>query len=323
MNFQTLLKVERPEFYLGKAFRESVRAASMKRKSKLKGVKMERSRTVELKKIETTSKILINDMSHIVKSFPSIDDLALFYQEMIDAVIGSKKLKISLASITWIKSKIKELSYVYLNQVRKANSIIEINKLRKEYYGRISSVLNRRKKDFVFLEDSRKKMRGFPAIKTNIPTICIAGYPNVGKSTLLTHLTPARPEINIYPFTTKGLMLGYIGKKLQIIDTPGTFGESIKKMNYIEQQAFLALKYLAEKIIFVFDLSESCGYTIKEQEKLFKIMQKHFSGKKLVIFFSKNDLLKEELLQEYKKKYNKFNSYSDPQILRRLIVKKM
>ncbi|MFH1455845.1 MAG: GTPase [archaeon] len=321
MNFQTLLKVEKPEFYLGKAFRESIKVSSLKRSSKLKGVKLERSRTVELKKIEITSKILISDMSHIVTSFPSIDELDLFYQEMINAVIGSKELKTSLSSITWIKSKIKELNRIYQIQIKKAESITLINQIRREYYGRISSVLERRKKDFIFLEESRKKMRGFPAIKTHIPTICIVGYPNVGKSTLLTNLTPARPEINIYPFTTKGLMLGYIGKKLQIIDTPGTFGESLKKMNYIEQQAFLALKYLSKKIIFVFDLSESCGYTIQEQEKLFKIMQKHFSGKKFLIFFSKKDLLKEEILQKYKKKYNQFNSYSDPQILRVLIMK--
>ncbi len=321
MNFQNLLKVEKPKFYLGKAFRESMKVASIKRSSKLKGIKLERSRTIELKKLEISTKILIQDMNNIIKSFPSYEELALFYQELVDIVINSRKLKKSLASIQWIKNKIKELHKKYSYKIKRASSINEINKLRKEYYGRISSLLERRKKDFELLENSRKKMKGFPAIKTNFKTICIAGLPNVGKSTLLTNITTANPEINIYPFTTKGLMLGYVGKKIQVIDTPGTFGKTIKKMNYIEQQAFLALKYLAKKIIFVIDLSESCGYSIKLQEKLLKELIKSFENKKIIIFFSKNDLINIKKISEFKKKYNQYETYSEAKVLKKFLIK--
>ena len=40
-------------------------------------------------------------------------------------------------------------------------------------------------------------------------------------------------------------------------------------MNNIEKVAFLAIKLLAEKIIYVFDLTEP--YTMEEQEKLYII----------------------------------------------------
>jgi len=38
-------------------------------------------------------------------------------------------------------------------------------------------------------------MKGFPSIKTNLPTIAIAGFPNVGKTTLLSKITDAKPKI--------------------------------------------------------------------------------------------------------------------------------
>ena len=62
--------------------------------------------------------------------------------------------------------------------------------------------------------------------------------------------------------------MGYLvkdKKKVQLIDTPGTL-KRFDKMNVIEQRAHLAMKYCADMIIYIFDLTEP--YPIEEQRKL-------------------------------------------------------
>lgn len=53
--------------------------------------------------------------------------------------------------------------------------------------------------------------------------ICIMGYPNTGKSTVLEKLTNADPEIAGYPYTTKEPEVGTLehgGAKIQLVDLP-------------------------------------------------------------------------------------------------------
>jgi len=135
-------------------------------------------------------------------------------------------------------------------------------------------------------------MKRFPAIKTGLFTIAIAGYPNVGKSSLLKILTNASPEIKEYAFTTKAINMGYFNlndDKIQVIDTPGAFDRNINKMNNIEKQAFLALKHVANMIIFIIDPTEGCGYGIKQQDNLLQSI-KSFK-KPIITVHNKADLI--------------------------------
>ena len=76
-----------------------------------------------------------------------------------------------------------------------------------------------------------------PTVDFDAFTVVIAGFPNVGKSTVLRRLTGAKPKVAEYPFTTKGIQIGYLEtkwNKIQVIDTPGLLDRPIDQMNNIE-----------------------------------------------------------------------------------------
>jgi len=310
MNIQ---KVGTDKFYFDVALRQSRKPIKMPRF--LKGLK--RTKYSEIERIRAFTNNLNGNLTTIERTFPSLQDLDNFYVDLIDNNIGADKLKKTISKIKGTIKLIRSLEGQQIKKIRSAGTKEKVQMAEKSFFGRVSSALKKVHKDLEFLENSRKEFRKFPKIKTGMKTVCIAGYPNVGKSTLLRKLTTAKPEVNIYPFTTKGLMMGYIDHEIQIIDTPGTFRDK-KTMNSIEMQAYLALKHLADSIIIVIDYTESCGYSVKLQEELIDRIKKEFKKKKILRYASKQDLMTKEDL----KKYSDKNTIFDAKTLKEKLLKK-
>jgi len=77
----------------------------------------------------------------------------------------------------------------------------------------------------------------------------------------------------------------------------------LDQRNTIEMQAITALAHLNAAILFLLDISESCGYTIDQQIELFQSIKPLFQAKPLVIVLTKSDLQKfNELPADEKKK---------------------
>lgn len=54
----------------------------------------------------------------------------------------------------------------------------------------------------------------------------------------------------------------------QVVDTPGILDHPLEERNTIEMQAVTALAHLQCCVLYFIDISEQCGYTIKEQVRL-------------------------------------------------------
>ena len=309
MNFQDLKRVENYNFYLDVAIKRTKKRIDELRQGSLRGSNLQRSRFLELSKLESIENELSQQLMKVMKSFPSFDNLSEFYKELIDVTLDMAQLKRSLASLKWCAEKNREFLRMYKNKIKNATEIPIINQHRREFYGRVSSTLKQIRKNLEYLELSRKTMLDFPSIKTSLTTIAIAGFPNVGKSTLLSKLTTAKPKIAAYAFTTQGVNLGYgefNGEKIQFLDIPGTLAR-FEKQNTIERIATLAIKYVAEAIIYVFDLTET--YPIEQQIRLYENLKK--SRKPIIIYLSKTDVIDKETVDEFKKKYKALTSLGE------------
>ncbi|RDD52698.1 GTP-binding protein [Nanoarchaeota archaeon NZ13-N] len=251
-----------------------------------------------LKRFDSLKDFLDSKLLEIYNRIPG-KKINRFYRELLDLYIGWENVLYAKRRINFIRKKVFDFYNLYRNRVRILRDRNEISKVGREFYGRVFSLLRRNKKAFLIYSEIEKFYRRIPKIK-DLPTIVITGLPNVGKSTLLKKLTGSEPEIQPYPFTTKDIMVGYIRSvysDIQVLDVPGIMDREFDRMNRIEKRAILALKYLANLIVYVIDLTETCGYSVKEQENVLRRIKDNFNLD-IVIYFSKTDLFSDN---EWKK----------------------
>jgi nucleolar GTP-binding protein len=245
--FERLPSVPSAEDLLNKAFRRASRAGERQ----------------DLK-ISTAGNVLAENLAGLVKSFPSLEKLPPFYREMLDILVGADAMRIRLSRLQWASRKIREISKSYSALARRGDGPAAA----KSAFGRMASVVNSIDADLEFLKEARKRLREMPTIDPQAPTIIIAGYPNVGKSSFLAGITGARPKIARYPFTTKGVSLGHFTrdhKRYQVLDTPGLLDRPLEEKNTIERQTIAALSHLPGVVLFILDPSEHCGYPLEAQ----------------------------------------------------------
>jgi nucleolar GTP-binding protein len=191
----------------------------------------------------------------------------------------------------------------------------DADRIRRAAFGRISSVINKQNPNLEYLNKIRGRLKEIPSLDYTLRSIVVAGYPNVGKSSFVKQIsTNKRIEVQEYPFTTKKIIMGhyaivkrYSQIKLQFIDTPGILDRPMSKRNNIELQAILALRLISDLIIFMFDPTPSCGYSIDSQLDLYHEIKNNFTkeGKiEIVIVFNKMDLASSEEIESLRKRLN-------------------
>ncbi len=271
-NIPTVLSAEE---IIDKMFRRSKKVEVPLSKNRLRFHK-----NLSIAKIYTARDVAVSTLKRYVDSFPYINKMHPFYRTLLDLLVDKNEYKRSLASLVWAMEKINGFADKYARKIKGVGKVDEAIKFRKEFYGRTSSILKQIAPKLEYLAHVRETMKKLPDVDPNIPTIVVAGYPNVGKSELVARLSTAKPEIASYPFTTKGIVVGHMelrNKRIQIIDTPGLLDRPIEKRNKIERQAILALKHLANLIIFLLDPSETCGYSLEKQENLLEEIRRDFN----------------------------------------------
>ena len=262
-----------------------------------RNVSYKKKKTI-IAKTESFSDTLTGQLEQYVKKFPSIDNMHPFYQELLSLHIDNDKLKRSLGAVDWARKTCQMIYKKQSRALKKTKNIDFLMTKQKEIYGRMSSVVKQVNSDLVRLADAQNTLKKLPEIQ-DLSTVVIAGYPNVGKSSILRSISHAKPQVAQYPFTTKEIHIGHITRKekhikttVQLIDTPGLFDRPLEDRNLIEKQAIAALEHLADIIVFVLDPSEICGYLLDDQKKLLSQMKKMFKKSEFIIAENKSDIKK-------------------------------
>jgi len=154
----------------------------------------------------------------------------------------------------------------------------------KEKISRYTKILQKEK------QQKKGRKSKFSVKKEGAATVVIVGTTNSGKSTLLSKLTNARPEIADYPFTTKKPEIGtmdYHGVKIQIVELPAVFED------FEESQDGLALM----SIIRLADLTILMFKTKEEEQMLKKELKEVLSN---YILFTKLEGIKDRIWSQLK-----------------------
>jgi GTP-binding protein len=138
-----------------------------------------------------------------------------------------------------------------------------------------------------------------------IADVGLVGFPNAGKSTLISKISAAKPKIADYPFTTLEPNLGIVRYKdfhsFTVADIPGIIegahegkGLGVKFLKHIERTRIL---------LFLIDItSENYQEEYNVLLNELKTYSKKLAAKTKIASLSKADLLEETELKKYKKK---------------------
>jgi len=258
----------------------------------------------EIARITTVKQVLMDRLMKPVNEVPRVEEIHPFYRELADVLVGVGGLKKSLGALKWAAKMVSDLADHYTRVTRRAGTITEAAKARREAYGRIASIVRQISSEIEFLREARKKLEDIPSIDPEMITIVVAGYANVGKSTFVKGISTAKPEVAVYPFTTKEIIVGHrdaASGRCQVIDTPGLLDRPLSERNKIELQAIIALKYLADVIVFMADPSETCGYKFSNQLNLYQEILDRFKGIPILKVLNKVDLADPAKIEEAKR----------------------
>ena len=131
----------------------------------------------------------------------------------------------------------------------------------------------------------------------------LVGFPNAGKSTLLSTISAAKPEIANYAFTTLVPNLGVVAyrnyKSFIMADIPGIIegasegkGLGTRFLRHIERNSILLFLISADSK----DIKEEYNILLNE----LKTHNVELLDKSRILAISKSDMLDEELIQEMK-----------------------
>ena len=269
----------------------------------------------EGRRVNVANKVLLERILKIIKMVPMIDDLPDFYRELASILVDVDKLKLILGKLNGILPVLRKIENEHQRELRHIEAPNEGDRIRRAAFGRISSVIKKQRKNLEYLNDIRGRLRQIPSIELIIPCVVVAGYPNVGKSSIVKNIsTNKRIEVKEYPFTTKQLKMGHLefegefeNIRIQCLDTPGILDRPISSRNSIELQAILALRLISDLILFIFDPTPASGYSVNSQINLFKEVKENFTKEgeiEILIVMNKMDLAKDSEIDYLKRKLN-------------------
>lgn len=258
------------------------------------GYQIQRIRAFYMRKVKFAAEAFREKLEESLTGFPKLNDIHPFFADWLNVLYDKDHYKIALGQIHMINQIIERICQDYLKLMKFADSLYRCKTLKIAALGRMCSVVKKLKPSLDYLEEVRRHVARLPSIDPFSPTILLFGFPNVGKSSFMTKVTRADVEVSPIPFSTQSLYLGhmeYANVRVQVIDSPGVLNRPLEQRNTIEMQSIIALANLRAMIMFLVDVSETCGHSLEEQFNLFETLKPLFAKRPVILVFNKIDLV--------------------------------
>jgi len=264
-----------------------------------RSTKVVRARSIYLAKIDKVFSLLADLVGKCAR-LPRSSSMHPFYAEI--ALIASEKMYDNLIDkCRRVIHIVTNLYRDYRRRIVESEDPVEIEALSREYVGRALSTVRRGLRSIELLRKAIEEVSRSPCISEEAINIVVCGMPQVGKSTLVSRISSAKPETSPFPFTTKRVIMGHLdigGRRIAIIDTPGILDRPLEDMNEIEMKAVAAIKNLADLALFLIDPRKGAYYSLAEQLRVLRSVTSLLGMEKVDVLINKVDAASKEEVEE-------------------------
>jgi len=246
----------------------------------------------------TAANILSDNLENVVTEWPDFDRLHPFYYTLADAIVDADALRQHLNEVGWASRKMGDIRHEYESRV--SGNPETAKQFRQQAFARFADVIEEVEDDLAAIAEAREKLRDLPEINPEDPTIVVAGYPNVGKSSFVNAVTRASNEEASYPFTTTQIQVGHFERnhiRYQLVDTPGLLDRPPEERNEVESQAVSALEHVADAVLVILDPTGSCGYPLEVQRALLSDIEGRFDAPVVTVYNKIDSLDDREVIE--------------------------
>ncbi|KAL6840870.1 hypothetical protein ACP4OV_029396 [Aristida adscensionis] len=253
-----------------------------------------RERNKGAKQLDALMKELSVPLRTYTENFPKKKYLHPYERSLIELTFGEGYYEQVIGRVDALRKRITSVGKQHASVCAKSTTKREAEERLTEGRKKLEETFQQGKHAVDDLVNVAKALRSMPVVDLHIPTLCLVGSPNVGKSSLVRILSSGKPEVCSYPFTTRGVLMGHIvsnHERFQVTDTPGLLTRHDADRNNIERLTLAVLSFLPIAVLYVHDLSEDCGTSVADQYKTYKHIKERFGDRLWLDVISKCDLL--------------------------------
>ncbi|KAB2066692.1 hypothetical protein ES319_A09G178800v1 [Gossypium barbadense] len=205
-----------------------------------------RERNRGAKQLDALMKELAVPLRGYIENFPKRIYLHPYERSLIELTFGAGNYEEVLKKVDALRKKVVSVGKEHASLCAKSLSKKEAEERLTEGLEKLQEIFKCEGQAIDDLLYIAKTLRAMPVVDLEMPTLCLVGAPNVGKSSLVRLLSTGKPEVT---------------------DTPGLLKRCDEDRNNLEKLTLAVLSHLPTAILYVHDLSGQCGMSPSDQLK--------------------------------------------------------